>query len=75
MKRMSTTRIVVTLADMGEGPDPDVRLRRLLKVARRVFAFRAVDVREVRRCGSNSAGECDPSASSAGGGQSAGKNL
>lgn len=42
-------RVVVELSPMPSGPgapDASIRLRRLLKIARRAFGFRCVEVRE-----------------------------
>src|SRR5687767_14780084 len=46
---MGQQQIQITLADTGEGPPLAVRLKRLLKIAGRVFALRCVDVRELSR--------------------------
>lgn len=39
------TEIVLRLADCGEGPPVEVKVRRLLKIAWRVLGLRCVDLR------------------------------
>ena len=43
---MSTARITITLEDTGNGPPFPLKVRRLLKVAFRMFGLRCVDMKQ-----------------------------
>lgn len=40
--------VVLTLADSGEGPPLEIKLRRLLKIAGRTLGLRCIDVKEIQ---------------------------
>jgi hypothetical protein len=45
---MKHPAFTITLADMRQGPPVEIRLRRLLKIARRMFALECIDITETK---------------------------
>lgn len=46
---IGTTCYIIHLRPEGDGPPPEIRLKRLLKAALRSFGLRCVDLRQVDR--------------------------